>query len=115
MGTKYSSATTMITHGVITVPASSISITQAGNEIDVTELSSPEHQYIIGLVTREFSVETVGELGTIGIGDVSTLTIDVSDPNGSVSAANCLCTAKDISLELDGAVTASYTFKIAAV
>jgi len=92
-----------------TQAVTSISFTEAGNEVDVTHMGSSTHVYVIGIPDSECTCELVGA-STAAVGDAGALAIAWND-TGTDAIAAAIVTNVEVSGALDGAITSSLTFK----
>ncbi len=92
-----------------------IAVTENGNPVDVTNISSAMHLFVPGKSDFEITITTTG-VSSLDIGDVGSMSIAWNDgTTETFSSQDFVVTAKDRSGGLDGAINTSITFKPSAV
>lgn len=106
----YTSNGTTLDFGGAVSDVRSITFSDSGTPIDITDLSSTNHEYETGLSDPECTVELVGGT-TIAVGDTGTVTVDWADAVTDSTMTDGIVTNVEISGSLDSEITSSVTFK----
>jgi hypothetical protein len=101
---------TILNFGGVIANATSFSIDDTGNEIDVTDLTSDVEEVIIDIGTRNVEWEVLGT-SSIARGTVASLTITLPDGVTKGPYANMICTKNSQSGSVKGARKSSLSFK----
>jgi hypothetical protein len=88
----------------------SITVTNKGKEIDVTNLSDTAHLYLVGLPDVEITVEIIGTCST-AIGTSSALTLTWNDAGTVGTCAHAVLVENSPKGSLDGAITSTLKFR----
>jgi hypothetical protein len=109
MATNVGAAGTTITFGSTVSRVRRIGHSQKSDEIDITNLSSTDKEYLTGFTEREITIEVFGCSSTT-IGATGNLTINWNDGT-TRGPYSVIVTGIDENGEVGGAITTSLTFK----
>lgn len=104
---------TTVTFGSLFTGLTDIKLTEDGQPVEITNLSSTEEEYAINLPKRELTLTVFG-INTTALGTVNDLTIAWADGTSRTLASRML-SSKSQGAPVKGAMTTEMTFVKAAV